>query len=889
MSATGNAAIGRWKTLRGWLGAWALALLALPGPADAALQDAWNNAACKTCHGASVSPTLTPILSYLSQPITPNWCAVGQPGNGTTMCNSYSSYISSLTTQEAADIYAYLLGGRDTAVAGGGGVDAMSDFVATDFSTTRTQTVTITNYRSEALEFRPSITLNATDFSVANSSCTLVSASPLTLRVNAATGATTTSPTSCTITASFHPAASLTPSRIGNLRIAFTSYTAPQPRQRDLSLAGTAQFPVYSPSGFAALTSPSFAAATNGSQTMCPIIANPSATTAALSIGLSIGQASGASADYSNYYEIGALTDCSGSGLPALCVPTASSVTGSTSLAAGASCTLPIKFNPGKFGFPGGTGARSAQLTVTHNSPTAGQAVNYTLVGAVTSGPEPRIGITTNPAVVSGQVSPPAFANQVILTASSAWNEFLVSNTGTADGLDITQVLNSNAAEFALTENCVAAAPLAVLSGSGPTCTIVLTFTPSALGQRCTTVTVRAAFSSNGDQAVQVCGTGVPVPVPQMDVAPTGINFGNRSIGAVYLPANVVVTNLPGATLALQIGAVAISGSGFSFVPDATSCQNRSLAAGASCALQVQFTPDPSAPGTSYAANLTIASNDPTTPHRVIPLTGTAVAGAVPVLQWQGVTSPLSFPGLVAAGQASTTTLVARLVSMGPGAVDVQSVRLVGADAASFSASGCPALLYEGEFCDISLRFMPGSGGTKAAQLEVLTVTGVAPTLITVQGQGVGGTSPFVTVSTTALSFGGVRVGARSEPLEVTLAAGGDGVLQVTSISADAPFSVSSTTCPTPPFTLPLGADCRIGVTYTPTGTADNSGKLHILTNNGVSTTEVSLDGVGQPAADVSGGGCTLAGGDPRTDPTLWLLALLAAGVLWKRRNGPKR
>ena len=119
-------------------------------------------------------------------------------------------------------------------------------------------------------------------------------------------------------------------------------------------------------------------------------------------------------------------------------------------------------------------------------------------------------------------------------------------------------------------------------------------------------------------------------------------------------------------------------------------------------------------------------------------------------------------------------------------------------------------------------------------------------------------------------------------------------VLRVTAITADAPFRVVLQTCPPLPFTLPLGSECRITVSFEPSSASTSTGKLSIATDSGARPVEVSLDGVGQPQADVSGGGCTLASGDPRTDPTLWLLVLAAAGVLWRRsahrrRNGRNR
>lgn len=833
---------------------------------------------CAGCHTSDGLATTPPLLPPSSNIVPHGAAATSGSDLRTIMTNAGTMSgilgAASLTDSELNVIRLYLINVRDGGLAVALGSSTAFGTAAIG-SAGSVQTFTITNEREVAATFAAVPSGSNSEFSVVGGG---------TCPANTVTSIA--SQASCTVNVQFFPTGS--GARTGALRFTLNSPTGITAQQVSLALSGNGfdPAPVFTTSGFAALTSPGFTAATNGTQTMCPTISNTGLSNP-LTISLSIGQASGASADYSSYYELTDLSACSGGGLPALCVPAASSVTGSTSLASGASCTLPIKFDPAKFGFAGGTGARSAKLTVTHNAPTAGTQANFTLAGNVTTGPEPAIGISTTPgADGSNHVLPAEFANQVLGTTSAQWNQFLVSNIGTADGLSITSVTQTDAAEFALTENCTGAT-LARLSGGSPTCSVALTFTPNGLNQRCTTVTVHATFSSNGDQSVIVCGNGVPVPVPQMSISRSAIAFGTRSIGAVYQTEPLTISNAAGATAALQIGAVTLTGSGFAFVPDASACQNRALAAGTSCTLQLQFTPDPNLPGTSYAASVAIASNDPTTPNASVALSATAVAYSVPALQWQQIASTtLSFPDLVIAGQSSAQPLVARLANPdGPGAVDVQSIRLVGADASSFTASSCPALLYQGEFCDVSISFMPGSGGQKTAQLQVVSTIGVAPPLLTVQGQGIGGNSPHLIVSTTALAFGNVRVGARSDPLSLRLAAGGDGVLQVTSISAPAPFDVASQTCPPVPFTLPVGADCSVTVTFTPTSTSDMSAKLSVGTDATAQPLQVDLAGTGQSQADVSSGGCSIVSGDSPTDPTLWVLAVLAVLGLMQRRR----
>ena len=836
----------------------------------------WSN--CAGCHAAGGNASNPPLLPSDGTNIIPNGAAAGdvtalRATMGAVAGDPMGAVLGSISDGDLEIVRVYLTAVRDGRVSASGGSSTAfgSAFIGAGGSI---QTFSIANERGVAATFTSVPGGSNGEFAVVGGGTC-----PTNTVISMAAG------TSCTVNMQFTPAGA--GARAGALRFRLNSPTGITTQQVSLGLSGTGKdpAPIYAPSGFAPFTSPGFTAATDGVATTCGVITNANLA-GGNTLSISVASAQSGGTDYSNYYEIGSVTDCGAGVWPAACVPAALSVTGSaTPLAAGGgACTLAIKFDPAKIGFVGGTGARSAQLRVTHNDPAPGTIATYTLVGNATLGPQPTIGVSASP----GVNLPAEFSNQVINTAS-ALSTFQVSNIGQADGLDLTQVTLSNTAEFALTvENCVAAPPLAKLVAGSPTCAIGLTFTPNALGQRCTTVSVVAAVASNTPQVVTVCGTGVPVPAPQQVVTPTAIAFGPRSIGAIYLPANLLIQNALGATAPLNIGTIALSGGGFALVPDATPCQNRLLLAGTGCVLQVQFTPDPNLPGASYSSTLTINSNDPVAPHQTIALTATAVAHSVPALQWQVVSTTLSFPDAVIAGQQSALPLVAKLANVdGPGAVDVQAVRLVGPDASSFTISSCPALLYQGESCDVSVRFTPGSGGLKTAQIEVVSTTGVAPPTLTVQGQGAGATSAVLITSNNALAFGGVRVGANSEPLVLTLSASGAGVLQVTSITADTPFSVVSQTCPPVPFSLPPGGDCNVSVTFTPTVVGDATATLRIGTGASAQAAVVSLDGVGQASADVSsGGGCSIASGDALADPTLWALAVLALAVLWYRRRG---
>jgi MYXO-CTERM domain-containing protein len=264
-----------------------------------------------------------------------------------------------------------------------------------------------------------------------------------------------------------------------------------------------------------------------------------------------------------------------------------------------------------------------------------------------------------------------------------------------------------------------------------------------------------------------------------------------------------------------------------------------------------------------------------------------------PVLSWRdagnAVITGLDF-GSTAAG-----TPVERHVFLdnaGPGSAHVNVVNVVGVEGINFEVvpSTCASDQYlaEGASCDLTIRFAPGGAGAKSANAQVVS-DGNGPGALALQGTGMGSATPGTLAISTLPAFGTVRVGAQSTPLEVTLSNGGNFPLQVQSVGTVGPFKVQALSCAAPPFVLTPGSSCRVGVTFEPTASGPSQGMLVVATDASATPTQVALSGNAEDAADVSGGGCTVGDGVSPADPTLWVLALLAAGVLWtRRRNRPK-
>jgi hypothetical protein len=108
---------------------------------------------------------------------------------------------------------------------------------------------------------------------------------------------------------------------------------------------------------------------------------------------------------------------------------------------------------------------------------------------------------------------------------------------------------------------------------------------------------------------------------------------------------------------------------------------------------------------------------------------------------------------------------------------------------------------------------------------------------------GGGGGNPIVSLSTTLLNFKKSGIGQTTAPLNVTLTNVGDATLNISSVVPSGDFAISSNTCGA---TVAAGANCVVGVTFTPTKKGARSGLLTFNDNAADSPQKVTLKGVGQ-------------------------------------------
>jgi thiol-disulfide isomerase/thioredoxin len=241
---------------------------------------------------------------------------------------------------------------------------------------------------------------------------------------------------------------------------------------------------------------------------------------------------------------------------------------GST-LAVGASCTVPLNFAP--------TAAGDAAATLLVRSNAADLSVPITGTGTAAAVARPAL----------SDNGPLAFADTQVGQQSAAMRTTL-SNGGTA-ALKIASLVlgGSHPGDFALAGSCAANATLS----PGASCTIDASFKPTAAGARSADMLL---VTDGGAQfSVRLSGnaSAVPSAAPSLSVSPQAFDYGSTAVGGAGAVKRFALTNT-GAS-ALVLNSVTFSGPFAVASGEANACGAFPLALqpGASCELPVRFAP----------------------------------------------------------------------------------------------------------------------------------------------------------------------------------------------------------------------------------------------------------------------------------------------------------
>ncbi len=290
--------------------------------------------------------------------------------------------------------------------------------------------------------------------------------------------------------------------------------------------------------------------------------------------------------------------------------PEAFAITGGTcsfpgSLAPGNSCTVVVSFTPTT------DAAYTGTITLDSNANSSPNTINLSGAGTGTCSYSASL---TSPASFS---SPP--------NVTSATQPATLTNTGvcpistnTSSAAIINNSPSGSSAFTLVSNNCPATL------NAGAACTFNISFTPAALTSY--SAQMQLNIPDYGDIYSNLDGTGITAPAVSFN--PASITFPSTTDGSTASAMSTVMTNVGNASLTNIVITLAGTNPGYFAFSGTNNC-GTSLAAGASCTISVNFTPQSSI--TNYSATISVADNAAGSPQAVA-LTGTGAAGLAPVV-----------------------------------------------------------------------------------------------------------------------------------------------------------------------------------------------------------------------------------------------------------------
>jgi len=404
-----------------------------------------------------------------------------------------------------------------------------------------------------------------------------------------------------------------------------------------------------------------------------------------------------------------------------------------------------------------------------------------------------------------------AFGNQVVGTASAS-QDIVLQNT--AKGT-ISFTL-SPLTDYTTSSSC---------SGTvvkGASCTIYVSFLPTAVGKRAATLKVSDGVTTAD---VALSGNGVPATT----ISPTSLAFGDVAQNSSSPTSTITLTNNQDVALNL------ISANGpnpdYSVLSPASGGCKGTLAPRTSCEFTVVFTPH-----VLGADNETlIITHDAMTSPQAVAITGTGVlalavkpASAVFATQLQGTTSA-----------AKTVTLSNNQSQP----LNSLSLSVLG-NTSDFPVTGCAPPIAALASCKLSITFSPQASGTRTGTLVISSPDAPGgPLDVSLSGVG----TPPVTISPASpiIAFANTNVGLQSKPTVITIKNNQKKALTWGTSNLAGDYLVKSTTCGASGTTLAAGKSCTYTLLFQPLQTGVRPGALTLNDDAATSPQVVSLSGIG--------------------------------------------
>jgi hypothetical protein len=407
-----------------------------------------------------------------------------------------------------------------------------------------------------------------------------------------------------------------------------------------------------------------------------------------------------------------------------------------------------------------------------------------------------------------------------------------ITNTGN-DDLHISPaptITGTNASEFGLDagkDTCTGSTV-----SPNATCSIGMTFTPTAIGVR-TAVLNLADDSANNPEAIPIQGTG-----QAPDISASGIDFGDTVEGRPG-HKSVVVTNVGNADLHIDTTQTKVP-SGTDFSADPSGCA-AAVPAGQSCSIAITFAPTAVGPESTTLTVAALALDSAF--HSPMPVTirGT---GTNPSLS---LAPPNLDFGILTVGAPSGSKTVT-VSNAGQGNMHVIGVSVLH-HPTEYAISGCSgpaATVAQSGSCLLTIVFTAQAAGDQGDTLTVTSDASNSPKTVSLAGQGSGA---LAVLDSAALDFSKVYVGTSSSTKTVTLTNQGNKDLTLTAITSNGDYSQTND-CGAFPALLHPGNACHATVTFGPSTDGTRASTLSFVDNSSSSThQDVALTGIGVVAS----------------------------------------
>jgi len=477
---------------------------------------------------------------------------------------------------------------------------------------------------------------------------------------------------------------------------------------------------------------------------------------------------------------------------------------GST-VAAGATCQLPVAFAPMQ------TGTRTAQLQIASN---ASNVSNGTSTVNLT-------GTAVTPAMLSLAPSPLSFPNTATGNASAVQNIVLTNSGGATAQLGTPTVIG----DYQITANGCGSV---LVGGNNASCTIGIVFAPVGTGSRSGLLSVPSMSIANSPVTAPLSGNGVPPP--NVTLSPNPVAFGNQQGTTLSLP--VTVTNSAGSTA--QLGPPVVTGNNFAFVSNACAA---TLPVGSSCTLVVSFTaPDV---GSLHNGTLTLPVNKASV---TTALSGRGSAPANLIF----TPASLTFDTTV---EMTTSTKLVSVMNSGANPATITSP-FTFSGPFSLASSTCPAspqTLAAGTTCTLQIAFTPPGASTYSGTVTVSGSFSNSPAQIMLSGQGA--TPAAIKFYPVSLGFPGTAQGSAS-PEQIISYSNTGGVAAALNTPTVMPnYWISFNNCPS---MLPAGNLCHVKILFHPIAVGQQNGTFSQSGSQINSPTTAALTGTGLPHGPIT-------------------------------------